>query len=56
MLTANNESELLNVLAGIDIFVPRRTEGRTKDHTERYAISHMLSALAEEVISRTLSI
>lgn len=46
MLTASNKSELLNVLAGIDISVPRRTEGRTKDHTERYAISHMLSALA----------
>jgi len=42
---ATNDSELLKVLAETDISVPRRSEGRTKDHTERYAISHMLSAL-----------
>ena len=39
------DSELLKVLAEIDISVPRRSEGRTKDHTERYAIAHLLSAL-----------
>ena len=45
MLVAVNESELEGALRGIDISVPRRSEGRTKEHTERYAISHMLSAL-----------
>jgi len=45
MLQAYSDSELLKVLAEIDISVPRRSEGRTKDHTERYAIAHLLSAL-----------
>jgi hypothetical protein len=45
MLIANNETELESLLKSIDIFVPRRSEGRTKEHTERYAIAHMLSAL-----------
>lgn len=45
MLIANNESELESVLRSIDISVPRRSGGRTKKHTERYAIAHMLSAL-----------
>lgn len=45
MLVANNEFELERVLRGIDISVPSRPKGRTKDHTERYAIAHMLSAL-----------
>jgi len=45
MLVANNDAELESVLRSIDISVPRRSEGRTKEHTERYAIAHMLSAL-----------
>ena len=45
MLVANNKSELESALRSIDISVPRRSEGRTKEHTERYAIAHMLSAL-----------
>jgi hypothetical protein len=45
MLQAYSYSELLRVLAEIDISVPRRSEGRTKEHTERYAIAHLLSAL-----------
>ena len=45
-LQATNELELLKILAETDISVPRRSEDRTKDHTERYAIAHLLSALA----------
>lgn len=45
MLVSNNESELESALRSMDISVPRRSEGRTKEHTERYAIAHMLSAL-----------
>lgn len=45
MLVANNETELESVLRSIDISVPRRSGGRTKEHAERYAIAHMLSAL-----------
>ncbi len=47
-LVANNESELDSVLRSIDISVPRRSEGRTKKHTERYAIAHMLSSLLDK--------
>ena len=46
MFQANNKSELLKALVEIDISVPRRSAGRTKDHTEKYAIAHLLSALA----------
>jgi hypothetical protein len=45
MFDANCDSELRQALAEADIAVPRRTEGRTKDHTEKYAIAHLLSAL-----------
>jgi len=45
MLIAYNETELKSALKSIDTFVPRRSEGRTKKHTERFAIAHMLSAL-----------
>ena len=48
MLLANNEAELKNALENVDISVPRRSEGRTKEHTERYAICHLLSALLRE--------
>ncbi len=45
MLVAKNEPELESVLRSIDISVPRRSEGRTKEHTERYAIAYMFSSL-----------
>lgn len=45
MLQAYSDTELLKVLGETDISVPGRPEGRTKDHTERYAIAHLLSAL-----------
>jgi hypothetical protein len=45
MIFANNEAELENALRSIDISVPRRSEGRKKENSERYAIAHMLSAL-----------
>ncbi|MCP3178336.1 hypothetical protein MJO47_14620 [Desulfuromonas sp. KJ2020] len=32
-------------MRSIEISVPRRSEGRTKEHAERYAIAHLLSAL-----------
>ncbi len=45
MLTANNKTELENMLKSKDISLPRRSEGRIKEHVERYAIAHLLSAL-----------
>jgi hypothetical protein len=46
MLVANNKSELESVLKSIDISVPKRSsKRRTKEHTECYAIAHMLSTL-----------
>jgi len=46
MLQAYSDSELFSVLSNIDVSVPRRSGGRTKEHTERYAISYLLSTLA----------
>lgn len=48
LLDANNESELLNALRKIDVQVPLRSEGRTTENVERYAIVHLLSTLAKE--------
>ena len=45
MLQAYSDSELRSVLANIDVSVPKRSKGRSKEHTERYAIAHLLSAL-----------
>ena len=45
MFQANNDFELLNALSEIDISVPERSKGRTKEDTERYSIAHLLSAL-----------
>lgn len=45
MLNAKSKSELSTLLANLDISVPPRSEGRTKEHTERYAISFLLSTL-----------
>jgi len=45
MLKAKSDSELIGLLTGLDISVPRRTKGRTTEHTERYSIAHLLSAL-----------
>lgn len=46
-LKASSADDLLETLAAVDIFVPGRTKGRTKEHTERYSICHLLSTLAE---------
>lgn len=48
MLAASNELELEKILRSMDTSVPRRSEGRTKKHTERYAIAHLLSTLIGE--------
>ena len=57
MLNANNASELLAALAELDITVPRRSDGRTKSHTERYAVAHLISALVEaEIIHYPMNI
>lgn len=45
MLVANNEAELESMLRRINTSVPRRSEGRTTEQVERYAVAHMLSAL-----------
>lgn len=45
ILVVNNDTELESALRSIDISVPRRSEGRTKGHTECYAIANMFSSL-----------
>ena len=47
MLAAKNQEELLQLLCGIDVSVPLRSQGRKSEHVERYAVVHLLSTLAE---------
>ena len=44
-VAATGDDELRDVLAQMDATVPRRTEGCTKEHRERYCIVHYLRTL-----------
>ncbi len=44
---AANDHELRNLLSQVDATVPPRTEGRTRDHRERYCIVHYLRTLEQ---------
>jgi hypothetical protein len=46
VIQAEDKDALTGALSRLDIRVPPRSEGRTKEHTERYAIAHLLSALS----------
>ena len=46
-ITASNSMELLEALSRIDISVPFRTEGRTTEDCERWAICRFLSTFAD---------
>lgn len=46
MLNAQSPPDLLRQLSAIDISVPARTEGRTKDHVERWSICRFLGSYA----------
>lgn len=48
MIQASSDLELLDILTRTDITVPKRTEGRTKLHTEKYAVFYLLSTLLKE--------
>ncbi|NVJ67390.1 MAG: hypothetical protein HWE16_12960 [Gammaproteobacteria bacterium] len=45
LFSARDSAELANLLIDADTHVPKRAEGRTKQHVEYYAITHLLSAL-----------
>ena len=45
MLEADNPRKLMQALSRLDITVPPRSKGRTKEHTERYAVAYLLSTL-----------
>lgn len=47
MIEATSATELLKRLTALDISVPLRTEGRTKDHGERAWICRFLATFAE---------
>lgn len=47
-ITAKDHDELIEILKGIDISVPLRTEGRTTEHTERWSICRLLASLSNE--------
>lgn len=48
--------ELTARLAGLDIDVPARSEGRRNHHAERYSIVHLLAALPIEQLSFPLTL
>lgn len=57
IISADSLDCLVSLLTAIDISVPRRTSGRTTDHTERYSICRLLSTLAKtEYLSYPLSL
>jgi hypothetical protein len=41
-----NEDELIEILSNMDISVPSRADGRTKEHTEVWVASRLLATLA----------
>lgn len=45
-ITAESAMSLLSQLSKLDVSVPPRTKGRTKEHTERYTATHLLAAIA----------
>lgn len=47
MIEATSATELLKRLTALDILVPLRTEGRTKDHGERAWLCRFLATFAE---------
>jgi hypothetical protein len=46
MIEAETTEDLKRVLAAIDVTVPLRSEGRTKEHVERYAAVRLLATIA----------
>ncbi len=46
-ITAKNAHELRAVVAGIDISVPLRTEGRTTDDCEKWSICRLLATISD---------
>jgi hypothetical protein len=51
-ITAESPDDLLHQLRAIDIDVPPRGEGRTKQHTERWSICRFLSTYADTPLLR----
>jgi hypothetical protein len=45
LLSAGSRLELQRRLSALDATVPPRTQGRTTEHVERYAITHLVSSL-----------
>lgn len=46
---AANDDAFVRVLRRINVVVPGRAEGRTKDHTERYSMARLMSAVGSEL-------
>jgi hypothetical protein len=56
-LVANNARQLVEQLGALDITVPLVSEGRTKEHRERYTMARFLAAVAEsDLISYPIEI
>jgi hypothetical protein len=49
MIEAKDKEQLAKLLASMDLAVPPRSEGRTKQHTERWALAHLLETIKDEL-------
>lgn len=56
MLQANNINELALALGKIDISVPKRSDGRKSEHTERYTIVNLLRSMRCNEVDFPLSL
>lgn len=56
ILQADTPAELKARLAGLEIDVPARSEGRRNHHAERYSIAHLLATLPIEQLSFPLTL
>jgi hypothetical protein len=56
ILRVDTPAELRTRLAGLDIGVPTRSEGRRNYHAERYCIAHLLATLPIEQLSFPLTL
>lgn len=56
ILSATTPEALADRLAELDIAVPGRSEGRKKQHTERYCIAHLLATLPVSELSFPLTL
>jgi hypothetical protein len=56
LFSTDSALDLREKLAALNVEVPPRSQGRTKAHTERYSIAHLLSSLPAEQFAFPLAL